>query len=154
MKGIYSFIVLCFLFLANNSRAQIKVSYDDASRNKYIAAADTQGVVLHSDPRLDLLLRRHKDAMYGGIYSAHGFRVQIYNGNERTKATGVRNDFMKRFPGIPTYLTYVSPHFRVKVGNFRNRAEAEDIYRQASTLYNPCMIVPDIVVINTTRNDN
>jgi len=146
-------MVLCLLFQANYGKAQIKVSYEDPATH-INRNGDTFGVVLHADPRLDILLRRHKDAMYGGIYSAHGYRVQIYNGNDRAKATSVKNDFMRRFPGIPTYLTYVSPHFRVKVGNFRNRAEAEDIYKQATTLYNPCMIVPDIVVINTIRNDN
>lgn len=147
-------MIFCLLLLANNSRAQIKVSYEDAATRARSRTTDTMGVVLHADPRLDLILRRHKDAMYGGIYSARGFRVQIYNGNDRNKAISVKNDFMRRFPGIPTYLTYVSPHFRVKVGNFRSRAEAEDIYRQATTLYNPCMIVPDIVVIKTLRNDN
>lgn len=147
-------MIFCLLLLANASRAQIKVSYEDAAARAKNTTADTMGVVLHADSRLDLILRRHKDAMYGGIYSARGYRVQIYNGNDRNKAISVKNDFMRRFPGIPTYLTYVSPHFRVKVGNFRSRAEAEDIYRQATTLYNPCMIVPDIVVIKTIRNDN
>lgn len=147
-------MIFCLLLLANNSKAQIKVSYEDPAAHAKNTTTDTMGVVLHADPRLDLILRRHKDAMYGGIYSARGFRVQIYNGNDRNKAISVKNDFMRRFPGIPTYLTYVSPHFRVKVGNFRSRAEAEDIYRQATTLYNPCMIVPDIVVIKTIRNDN
>lgn len=154
MKGISLIMVLCLLFQANYGRAQIKVSYEDPATHAKNTGPDTMGVVLHADPRLAILLKRHKDAMYGGIYSAHGYRVQIYNGNDRVKATSVRNDFMRRFPGVATYLTYVSPQFRVKVGNFRTRAEAEDVYRQATTLYNPCMIVPDIVVINTIRNDN
>ena len=60
---------------------------------------------------------------------------------------------MRRFPGVRTYMTYVQPQFRVKVGDYRTREDALEMYRQASQLYNPSMIVPDIIVINTLRDD-
>jgi hypothetical protein len=85
----------------------------------------------------------------GSVYSAKGFRVQIYNGPDRNKAIMVKTEFMRTFPGIRTYLTYVSPCFRVKVGDYRHRADAEGMLREANAIYNPSMIVPDIIRIST-----
>jgi hypothetical protein len=102
---------------------------------------------LHADNRLDIVLKKRKISSGGNsIYSGPGYRVQIYSGSDRNKANKMKIDFVRRFPGIQAYMTYVSPQFRVKVGDFRSRGEAQELYRQLGTLYNPCMIVPDIVV--------
>jgi hypothetical protein len=111
----------------------------------------TTGVVVHSDPRLAVLMK--KSGSGGGIYSGHGYRVQIYSGNDRAKATKIKIDFSRRFPSVRTYMTYVQPQFRVKVGDFRSRGEAQKMYDQLSTLYSPCMIVPDYIVINTLKQE-
>jgi hypothetical protein len=83
------------------------------------------------------------------IYSGKGYRVQIYNGPDRGKALDIKMEFMRQHPAVRTYLTYVSPGFRVKVGNYRSRADAEGMYRELRTMYSPCMIVPDIITVNT-----
>lgn len=114
----------------------------------------TTGVIMFADPRLAILTKKHKNVQLGVIRSGRGFRVQIYNGNDRVKATQIKVDFMRRFPGVRTYMTYVQPQFRVKVGDFRTRGEAQEMYQKVAGLYNPSMIVPDIIVINTLRNDD
>lgn len=145
---VYKVILAVLLLLGNNAWSQIKVTEDDA-----VAKPAKTGVTVHADPRLAILARKYRNVQLGVIRSGQGFRVQIYNGNDRQKATEIKVDFMRRFPNVRTYLTYVQPQFRVKVGDFRTRAEAGELYRQVSTLYNPCMIVPDIVVINTLKDD-
>jgi len=117
-----------------------------------------RGVTVHEDPRLAMLFsKKHEKGFHGlkgSIYSAKGFRVQIYNGNDRALATQRKIDFLRRFPKVPSYMSYISPTFRLKVGNFKTRADAYDFYQQVSGLYSPCMIVPDIVVINSLRDDD
>jgi len=122
-------------------------AYCNAQNNEDTAT----GVVVHSDTRLAVLMK--KSGGGGGIYSGRGYRVQIYSGNDRGKATKVKLDFARRFPGVRTYMTYVQPQFRVKVGDFRSRGEAEKMYQQVSTLYTPCMIVPDYIVVNTLKQE-
>lgn len=154
MTRLYKILFIStLLLLAYGSHAQVKVYYDEP-RNNQAAIQDTeQDVILHADPRIADALKRHKEAITGTIYSARGYRVQIYSGNDRAKATHIKIDFIRRFPGIRTYMTYVSPQFRVKIGDYRTRADAEKMYEQVSTLYTPCMIVPDIIVINTLKDD-
>ena len=108
--------------------------------------------MLHADPRLAVVIRKHENIIRGVIRSGKGFRVQIYNGADRAKASQVKIDFLRRFPGTRSYMSYNAPSYRVKVGDFRTRQEAQNMYSRVSGLYSPCMIVPDIVEINTLRN--
>lgn len=142
MKRLY-YILLMLLVSISPVWAQKTAVSEDGEK----------GVVVHADPRLAVLVKKNVNVNKGLIRSGRGYRVQIYSGNDRQKATNIKIDFMRRFPGVRTYMTYVSPHFRVKVGDYTTRQAAADMYRQASTLYSPCMIVPDIIVINTLRDD-
>ncbi len=120
--------------------------------------ADSTGVVVHSDPRLAIITMAMKPkgsttGKSGAIRSGRGFRVQLYNGNDRNKATAVKVDFMRKFPAIPTYMSYIQPQFRVKVGNFRTRGDAQKFVQQLDGIYSPVMVVPDIIIINTFKDD-
>lgn len=83
------------------------------------------------------------------VYTGKGFRVQIYNGPSREKAIAAKTEFMRRYPGVRTYLIYVAPGFRVKIGDFRSRGDAEGMLREANSMFTPSMIVPDMVTIST-----
>jgi hypothetical protein len=115
-----------------SSRNTVKISSDDAS---------TTGHAGGWSPPV------HRRAR--AIYSGKGFRVQIYNGSDRSKAIEVKTHFMRLFPGLRTYLTYISPCFRVKVGDYKTRNEALGMLKEANSMYSPCMIVPDIITIST-----
>ncbi len=148
IKYLYILLLLC---LATTVQAQRKPLADTTGE---VLATNT---ILHADARLDILTKKTKQTGGGsGIYSGRGYRVQIYAGNDRSKAAKTKIDFQRRFPNVHAYMTYVSPQFRVKVGDFRSRGEAQEMYSKLGTLYNPCMIVPDIVVfrnINTHKDD-
>jgi hypothetical protein len=120
--------------------------------------ADTGYVNIHADQRLAVVVNKPTNTNRAFIGKARGFRVQIYNGNDRKKASQAKLEFMKAFPGVRSYLIYNNPQFRVRVGDFKSRREAMDLYNKVSGKFNPCMIVPDVVNINTVRknkdNDN
>jgi SPOR domain len=115
--------------------------------------AKNNSVIIHADPRLSLIAAKKQGNPVGYISSGKGFRVQIYNGNDRKAAINTKIDFMRRYPNVTTYLTYVAPQFRVKVGDFKTRADAQKFNHELISFYNPTMIVPDLIVINSIQND-
>ena len=119
---------------------------------------DTGNVTVHADQRLAVVVNKPSNANRVFIGKVRGFRVQIYNGNDRKKATQAKLDFMRSFPGVRSYMVYANPQFRIRVGDFRSRKEAMELYNKVASRFNPCMIVPDVVNINTSRknkdNDN
>lgn len=58
-----------------------------------------------------------------------GYRVQIFDDNNprtaRSGAEACHSRVMAAFPHMRAYVTFNSPYWRVKVGDFRTRAEAE-----------------------------
>ncbi|AOW21486.1 SPOR domain-containing protein [Urechidicola croceus] len=52
-----------------------------------------------------------------------GFKIQLYNGNETT-AYRVKGNFEAEF-GIVAVLSYESPEWKVRVGNYKTRLEAD-----------------------------
>ena len=95
-------------------------------------------------PKVPVYIREKEGRV---IYAGKGFRVQIYSGNDREKAIMVKTEFMRHFPGVRTYLTYVSPRFRVKVGDYRNRHDAAAMFKEVKSFYNPSVIVPDMITV-------
>lgn len=145
----------CFVFLFSSR------IHAQSNTQENAILIDSNSVVLHSDPRLAMLTKYReplKNNNYyssgGSIHSAKGYRVLIYSGTDRAKASATKADFMKRFPGTRVYLSYALPQYRVKVGDYATRQEAQEFYRQLSNLYSPCMVVPDLVEINTFRRND
>ena len=149
-------VLFAGLCVPGSGRAQIKVNE---------VRPDTSSVVLHADPRLALVTAFYEapkitytgsggSNAYGSIHSGKGFRVMIYSGSDRSKANAVKADFMRRYPGTRVYMTYSLPQYRIKVGDYTSRQDATQFYRLLSSLYSPCMVVPDIVEINTFRKND
>lgn len=90
----------------------------------------------------------------GSIYSTHGYRIIIYSGTDRNKANKVKLDFMRQYPNIRVYTSYKVPQYKIKVGNYETRDAAMHFYRILSKEYSPCMVVPDIVQINTFQKND
>ena len=59
-----------------------------------------------------------------------GYRIRIFfsnSQNAREESISVLKRFQDSHPTIPAYRSYTSPNFKVTVGNFRTRSDAEAI---------------------------
>ena len=57
----------------------------------------------------------------------YGYRVQVFFGNDRKIAYFQQAKFKALYPELNAYVSYTQPNYRVKVGDFRTRAEAQQI---------------------------
>ena len=91
------------------------------------AQSVSQGkLVLVQDSRIPKLIAKHK--YYGQEGKTEGYRVQIFydsGTNSKNRAYAMKNTFMSMFPGVEAYLTFQSPNYKVRVGDFRTRMDAE-----------------------------
>ncbi len=58
----------------------------------------------------------------------NGYRIRIYFNSvqsAREESSAALNRFRTLYPEIPSYLTYARPNFRVMVGDYRTRVDAE-----------------------------
>ncbi|MDE5554666.1 MAG: SPOR domain-containing protein [Muribaculaceae bacterium] len=58
-----------------------------------------------------------------------GYRVQVFDDNNvrsaQRDAQSCKKQIESHFPEYPVYVTFSSPYWRVKVGDFKTRGEAE-----------------------------
>lgn len=101
-----------------------------------------QNVTVVSDIRLDSLIDQtieHNKASNG----IPGYRVQIFFGSERKAANDAKTHFLQLMPHEDVYFLYQQPYFKVRVGNYRTRLEAEAVYRKLISTFDKAFIVPD-----------
>ena len=78
---------------------------------------------------------------------AQGYRIQIYSGNNRDEANKARDRSYALFPDITPHIVYNQPTFRVKVGDFVDRLEAQSVYAGLITDFPNAMVVQDKIEI-------
>lgn len=101
-------------------------------------------IILTRDARIDDLIAKQKDSNTLQ-QSMEGYRVQIYFGSVRQKASEVKQDFSSKHPDISSYLTYLAPNFKVRVGDFHTRLEAQGFLKSIEGQYPTSFIVLDDV---------
>jgi hypothetical protein len=112
-----------------------------------IFAQERGKVMVDKDPKVDSLIGDYlvgsKTSHVAGPTSSEGFRVQIFNGSDRKGAYTAQAKFQDRFPDLRTYLSYREPNFKVKVGDFRSRMEAEKMVQELRPYFAGLFIIPE-----------
>jgi SPOR domain len=103
--------------------------------SKLHAAAITDTIVVDKDPRLDVLTakqaminKRSAQLTSAGLYK--GYRLQVTSTVNREEAFKAKTALLNRFPEQKTYLIFQSPYFKVRIGNFLKREEADKFRKQ------------------------
>ncbi|SFC36239.1 Sporulation related domain-containing protein [Parapedobacter composti] len=78
---------------------------------------------------------------------AMGFRVQIYSGPSRSEAYAEQARFKKLYKDIDTYVSYEQPNYRVKVGDFRSRTEAQRLMQGLKKQFNNVFIFTEKIFV-------
>lgn len=102
---------------------------------------------VNQDNRIERLMRKQRE-VYAANNTMNGFRVQIFMeiGNEAVDhANVVKKDFEEQYPDLPIYLSYEQPYYRLRVGDFRNRVEAEKYLRILKPQFGVAFVTADII---------
>lgn len=103
------------------------------------SAQGSDSVVVNKDPRVDLLV--NKQIEINEITTRHsrraapGYRILVISSNDRKKVIEAKTKMYREFPELKTYMMYQSPFFRLKLGNFRDREEAEEYLANVQRFY-------------------
>jgi hypothetical protein len=116
------------------------------------AQTDTGSVIVNKDPRLDLLIAKQIEinevTTRDSRRTGPGFRILVISSNNRNKVIEAKTKVYRKFPELKAYMMYQSPFFRLKVGNFKERTEAEEYLAEVQRLFDGGVyIVPDNIEV-------
>ena len=108
-----------------------EVQLDSALLGRDIFSALPEQVVVRQPAAVRAALNRQVAANAGK--TINGFRIRLFFASNRTardESSSVIRRFNDMYPHVQAYRTYASPNFKVTVGNFRPRLEAEAFLRR------------------------
>ena len=118
------FLLVGFLFSLNSFS-------QDTTLNKPV---DTNSVIVHKDSRIDLLVKKqiqiNEETSREARRVGKGYRLLVLNTNNREEAAAAKTKLYTYFPELKSYLLYQAPYFKLKVGNFKEKKEAEDYQKR------------------------
>jgi len=129
-------IFFLFFFFSQHLFAQRYVTQSNADSS----------VVVTKDSRVDELINKQKEINLQK-QTMPGYRIQVYFGVNRQKATEVKSEFSSKHLDVNSYLTYSQPNFKVRVGDFRTRLEAQKFLKEIQGVYGTSFIVSDDIRI-------
>jgi septal ring-binding cell division protein DamX len=115
-----TFLVFLFLFLITGS-------------HQFLAQNNT-----NSSNEIEQLIAKKR--AYNSTFG-YGYRIQIYYGNE-TKARSLQSKFKVTFPEVYTKLDYDKPDWKVLVGNYKTKLEADKAVINFSEKFSGLIVIP------------
>lgn len=71
----------------------------------------------------------------------YGYRIQLYNGFE-VEAKKMKEKFRIEFPDIKTHLTYSQPEWKIQVGTYKTKLEADKALLAIKKEFASAIVVP------------
>ena len=125
---------------------------------KLYSQSDTPSVVVYKDTRIDLLIKKqidiNEETTRENRRTASGYRILVINSNDRKKVFAAKAKIYQLYPELKPYLLYQAPFYKLKVGNFRTKEEAEEFLVELSRDFPTGLyIVRDIIEVKPERKD-
>ncbi len=73
--------------------------------------------------------------------NGYGFRIQLESGQETAIKT-TQSKFRLNHPTIKTYILFESPEWKVQVGDYKTRLEADKFLNEIKLKFKSAIIVP------------
>lgn len=165
MSRLVNIIICAFIFalsLSNVIAQQKKRTNEDIF--KELAKKDGKGVVtIHQNPKMNLLVNKKiKENSQKTNITYSGYRIQAFMDNNQKKskdAAEAREKKLKdKYPDLTTYISFSSPFWKLRVGDFRTHADALVMVKRISTdfpeLSTELLIVKDEDTQDVTLEEN
>lgn len=138
---LYSIVVFFILPQTGQSQDSLFISKSEAS-----------SISIQKDPRLDLLIKKqiqiNEETSRNARRQEKGFRLLIISTTLREEAIAAKTKVYTAFPELKAYLFHQSPYYKVKVGNFKERKEADSYQRRLELLFpKGVFVINDIIEV-------
>ncbi len=107
-------------------------------------AQNGDNITINASEDISKLINKHIafNKAKGGI---DGYRIQIFfDAGNRSKSRSyvTKSNFILKYPNIRAYISYDAPNYKVRVGNFRTKLDAEHFRHKILEDYPASFTIP------------
>ena len=126
--------------------------YSDPIGNNIDTVSRDQVEVVDIDPEYDITASL--DSLLDSIAIndkklnyVQGFTILVYTGSSRSAAIKARGKVYQIFPEARPQMIFTQPNFKVKVGRFYNRLEAQETFAELKAEFPDAILAPERIWI-------
>jgi hypothetical protein len=106
---------------------------------------DEVNVQIIQDDRIDTLLNKHIE-LNEQDPQIKGWRINIFfeAGNySKRQAIEAKSEFVNKYTDVPCYLIFQEPYYKVRIGDYRTKMQAEEFLHRIELDYPNAFVVED-----------
>jgi len=138
MKKTVGFLLIVTVFT-------VSLSAKDTDENTDSSETIENNILFFKDPRIDVL---EKIYTYKKSNALKNIRVHIFQATNRDAVFEIKNEFSKRFPGIPTFISYQAPNFKLRAGEFETTQEANGFLKKVKPFFPSSFVIEETIKPN------
>lgn len=116
------------------------------------------GIIIEKDYRLALLEAKKAEINKKAADArkpVRGFRIQVLNTTNRNEVLNAKARLLSLYPEHKTYLLYQAPYFKLRIGNFTERAEAEAFQKELSKIFTTgIFVIPSEIEVKPAEKED
>jgi len=122
--------VYCLFFL-------IMMGFTSVAQVDIVDSVASEKNIMHKDARIDVLgqkMAEYNEGLALKIKMVSGYRLMLLNTTDRAFAMKLRTTLLQQYPEHKLYMSFLVPNIKLKMGNFVNKAEAENMRKELQAL--------------------
>jgi hypothetical protein len=109
-------------------------------------------VVYYEDPGVSRLLQTFKDGNTSPEKVINGWRIQLASTVDRRQVEQSKKTFQQEFPGYPVVVVFNNPYYKLRVGAFLTKTEAQSSLNRIKQRYNTAYLAQDKIKAAEFKN--
>lgn len=102
-------------------------------------------IIVESSEKIKTIIAKKK-AYNRNLKEVKGYKIQLFNGSEQG-AYRIRDRFSSMFPKTNIKIKFFSPEWKVRVGNYKTRLEADRALLEIKEAFPGAIILPAMIEI-------
>ncbi len=146
-------IVILFILLLSGIFVNAQVSVELSELGLFSKNSAGKGkIYFNHPPQLnDILKSKVRVKKKSNIWRIR--LIMVSGTNARDRAEAFRNGFITQYPDIKAVTEYPSPYFKVFVGEFTTRIEAESFRRKIANRYPNAIVESGKIVVSDSTDE-
>ncbi|HLX92214.1 MAG TPA: SPOR domain-containing protein [Puia sp.] len=116
------------------------------------AKSQSNSVIVEKDPLLDSLIAKqiqiNEATTRESRRNVPGYRILVITSPDRAKIFAAKAQIYQQYPELQPYILYQIPNYKLKIGNFKTQADAQQYMDKMAKLYpSGVYIIHDIIEV-------